>query len=68
MAWAFYADVTYNFGPGLAGIQYAYVSGDESGYDYDVDGIQTIGADFTPFLIVYDRGTSFKGTPPTVRP
>jgi hypothetical protein len=64
MAWAFYADVTYKFGPGLAGIQYAYVSGDESGYDYDVDGIQSIGADFTPFLIVYDRGTSFKGTLP----
>jgi hypothetical protein len=63
MSLAFYADVTYNFGPGLVGIQYAYVSGDESTYDYDVDGIQTIGADFTPFLIVYDRGTSFKGTP-----
>ena len=54
--------MTYTFGPGLAGIQYAYVSGDESLYDYTVDGILSIGGDFTPFLIVYDRGTSFSGT------
>jgi hypothetical protein len=60
MAWAFYADVTYNFGPGLAGIMYAYVSGDESLYDYDIDGLLTSGSNFTPFLIAYDRGTSFQ--------
>ena len=62
--WAFYADMIYNFGPGMAGIQYAYISGDESLYDYTVDGILTIGGDFTPFLIVYDRGTSFGGAAP----
>jgi hypothetical protein len=62
--WAFYADMTYTFGPGLAGIQYAYISGDESLYDYTVDGVMTIGGDFTPFLIVYDRGTSFSGAAP----
>ena len=62
--WAFYTDVTYTFGPGLAGIQYAYISGDESNYDYDVDGLLPLGGDFTPFLIVYDRGLSFAGTAP----
>lgn len=53
---AFYGDVTYNYGPGLVGLQYAYVSGDKTNSDYTIDGLLNIGEDFLPFLIAYDRG------------
>ncbi|MBF0529448.1 MAG: porin [Deltaproteobacteria bacterium] len=63
----FYADATYNYGPGLVGLQYAYTSGDKSYTDYTIDGMLTVDSDFTPFLIVYDRGLNIGLDQPTTR-
>lgn len=53
-----YLDATYNFGPGMVGLAYTYVSGDKSSTDYNFDGFLPecgIGYDHAPLLIVYDR-------------
>ncbi|MEW6266733.1 MAG: porin [Thermodesulfobacteriota bacterium] len=56
---AFYIDATYNYGPGLVGLEYAYLSGDKAATDYKITNIITAGWDFCPFLIVYDRALAW---------
>jgi hypothetical protein len=53
---AFYIDGTYNYGPGLVGLQYFYATGDEDGRDTKIDGVAASGADFVPFMLAYDVG------------
>ncbi|MBF0530272.1 MAG: hypothetical protein HQK55_13570 [Deltaproteobacteria bacterium] len=55
-SWILHADATYNYGPGVVGFQYTYISGDNTNTDYKIDGVLNLGADFYPLLITFDRG------------
>ena len=57
-ALGYYLDATFNFGPGMVGVQYANFSGDGDTTDYDVDGVTAAGGDFLPFVVAYDEGVA----------
>ena len=54
----YYLDVTFNFGPGMVGVQYGYFSGDGDTTDWKRDGLASTGGDFTPFVVAYDEGVA----------
>ena len=54
----YYLDVTFNFGPGMVGVQYANFSGDGDTTDWKRDGLTAAGGDFTPFAVAYDEGVA----------
>lgn len=54
----FYLDGTYNYGPGVVGLQYFWIQGDDDATDNTIKGSVPAGGDFNPLFLVTNVGIS----------